>query len=250
VSRNSRKELNNLTRTSLELLEEVGKAYAQYLEVAKTEQKEVKEAPRERVKVLKGSPVLLVFSYKGLPIYCKGKAEEVTEDIVGITLTEKCLALPVLGAGDVLYAKSKELPKALKLQLVRKDKNGVLVKVVGYEDAFDEKREHVRVEPQSPIPVYIPEKNAFGKIVDISAGGVGVYSDSQLANENESLTLEFTLGGQELKVKGKCKHVRREGGGYYHGFEFSELSPREESVIGRYVMERQLQILKELKALL
>ena len=250
--------LKKLFNTIEEVLEAVEKAYTEYFETINKELKKVKQMEEKERKFLlkeveliklKEESVLFVFSYKELPIYCKGKIKDLDDDIVEIEFTERCLALPILNIGDFFHAKSENLTNPVKFEVMKRNEKTILARAVSYEEAFIEKRQHVRVQPEKPIPVYILEKNIVGKMVDISVGGIGIFLQAKVVEPDEIVILEFHIKDKDIKVKGECRYIVAYDHGYRAGFKFVDLSPQHESLIGQYVMERQFQILKELKAL-
>ena len=250
--------LKKLFNTIEKVLEAVEKAHTEYFETINKELQKIKQIEEKERKFmlkevelikLKEESVLFVFSYKELPIYCKGKIKDLNDDIVEIEFIERCLALPVLSIGDFFYAKSENLTNPVKLEVVRRGEKTILARAVSYEEAFIEKREHVRVQSEKPIPVYILEKNIVGEILDISVGGIGIFLQTKVVESGEIVTLEFYIKDKDIRVKGECRYIVAYDYGYRAGFKFLDLSPQHESLIGQYVMERQFQILKELRAL-
>ncbi len=237
----------------------IERAYSDFLKNVSEQIKKAEELKRKEIKFLlkevellkhTKARVLFVFSYKEIPVYCKGKIRDQIEDIIEIEFTEKCLILPLLNIGDVFYMKGEKLSEPAKLEVMQKKEERILARVVSYEEVYIEKREFIRVKPEKSIPVYIIEKNTVGDTLDISVGGIGVFFREKAVEKDEVVTLRFTIKGEEVKVKGECRYVIEQNGGYRAGFKFVELSPKVESLIGQYVMERQLQILKELKEMM
>ncbi|AAC07233.1 PilZ domain-containing protein [Aquifex aeolicus] len=169
------------------------------------------------------------------------------EDVVLLKMDERCLILPFLNVGDFFYMKARELTEPVKLEVLQKRDSEVLARAISYEETYIEKRQHVRVQPDKPIPVYIKEKDTVGSILDISVGGIGVFLKEKVVEPEEVVTLEFELEGEEIKTKGECRYTIPYRAGYRAGFKFVDLSTRYENIIGRYVMKRQMEILKELK---
>ncbi|GAB6065199.1 hypothetical protein JCM9492_02910 [Aquifex pyrophilus] len=259
VTKEELKALKTLFSLIDQIFEIIEKAYSDYLKSVSEHIKKIEELKKKEENFLlkevellkhKKTKVLFVFSYKEIPVYCKGRISDLIEDIVEIEFTEKCLIFPLLNVGDSFYMKGEGLTEPVKLEVMQKKEENILARVVGYEEIFIEKREFIRVKPEKPVPVYILEKNAVGDMLDISVGGVGVFLKEKVVEKGEVVTLGFTIKGEEIRVKGECRYVIEYNGGYRAGFKFVELHPRIESLIGQYVMERQLQILKELKEMM
>lgn len=240
-----------------EISEIIDKAYQDYYESLK---EKVKEEELERKKfllkeaqllALKREPLVLIFSYKELPIYCKGFVKSAEEDIISVEFEGKCLMEPLLKVGDFLYAKSKELSDAVKMEVLSLEEGGFQARLLGYEEVFLEKRQHVRVVPETSIPIYISleGRELVGEILDISLGGVGVYVKGSGLKSGDIALLKFSLKENDIRVKAECRYVMDFREGVRAGFMFLDLDKRGEQVIGEYVMQRQLEILKELKAL-
>ena len=251
------KEIKRILANIEEISEVIDKAYQDYYESLK---EKIKEEELERKKfllkeaqlvALKKETLTLIFSYKELPIYCKGIAKSIEDDVVLVEFEGKCLIEPLLKVGDYLYAKAKDLSNAVKMEVLSLEEKGFQARLIGYEEVFLEKRQHVRVVPESSIPIYIslPEKELIGEILDISLGGAGVFLREKALRKGDIAELRFTLKGNEISVKAECRYTMDFKEGVRAGFMFLELDKRSEQVIGEYVMHRQLEILKELKAL-
>jgi len=252
-------EIKTFLDTIEDILDAVEKAYTDYFEKVSEELREVEKLKEEKRKFmlkefeilkLKRVPATFIFSYKELPVYCKGTIEDVSEDVVLIKMQEKCLIIPFLNVGEFFYMKSKELTEPVKLEVLQKRDGEVLARAVSYEETYIEKRQYVRVQPEKLIPIYIKEKDIMGSILDISVGGVGVLLQRDVVKPEEMVTLEFELEGEEIKTRGECRYVIPYKGAYRVGFKFVDLEPKYESVISRYVMKRQMEILKELKEMM
>ncbi len=257
LSKETTEEIKRILANIEEISEVIDKAYQDYYESLKEKAKEKKlERKRFLLKeaqlvALKREPLTLIFSYKELPVYCKGVVRSVDEDIIVIEFEGKCLIEPLLKVGDHLYAKAKDLSDAVKMEVLSLEEKGFQAHLVGYEEVFLEKRQHVRVVPDSPIPVYISVqgKEFVGKILDISLGGVGVFIKEKNIKKGDIVEMRFTLKENEIKVKAQCRYTMEDKEGVRTGFIFLEKNKKSEQVIGEYVIQRQLEILKELKTL-
>lgn len=250
-------EIKKILSSIEEISQLIDKAYQDYYESLKEklsiEEREIKKMLLKEAKLVELNKELLtlIFSYKELPIYCKGLIKSTEQDIVFIEFEGKCLIEPILKAGDVLYAKAKDLSEAVKMEVISLEENGFKARLLGYEKAFIEERQHVRVVPESPIPIYISLQGIelVGEILDISLGGVGVFLKKKILKKGDIAELRFTLRGNEIKTRAECRYTTDFKDGVKAGFMFLGLDKKSEQVIGEYVMRRQLEILKELKTL-
>ena len=251
------KEIKRILTTIEEISEIIDKAYQDYYESLKekihVEEKEKKKFLLKEAQLiaLKKETLTLIFSYKELPIYCKGKVKSVEEDVAIIEFEGKCLMEPLLKLGNFVYAKAKDLSNPVKMEVLSLEEKGFQARLLGYEEIFLEKRQHVRVVPENPIPIYISfkDKEIVGEILDISLGGVGVFLKENTLSKGNVVELRFTIKENEIRVKAECRYTQEFKNGLRIGFMFLDLEKRYEQVIGEYVMQRQLEILKELKAL-
>jgi len=252
-------EIKAFLTTIEDILDAVEKAYSDYFEKISEQLEEVKRLKEEKKKFmlkeleilkLKKIPATLIFSYKELPVYCKGIVEDIKEDVILLKIKEKCLIVPYLNVGEFFYMKADELTEPIRLEVLQKKDSTVHARAISYEETYIEKRQHVRVQPSKPIPIYIREKDTVGSILDISVGGVGVFLKKKVIEPQEVVTLEFELEGGEIRTKGECRYVISYREGYRAGFRFVDLDPKYESIIGRYVMKRQMEILKELREIM
>ncbi len=248
-------EIKRLTEAIEEVSQIIDKAYQDYYEKLKEEVKVISKEKSLLLKeahqiTLKGETLTLIFSYKELPIYCKGKSKEISEDVVRISFEGRCLIQPILKVGNFLYAKAEGLSEAVKMEVLSLEEDGFQARLIGYEEVFLEKRQHVRVIPDKSIPIYVSVggRELVGEILDISVGGVGIFLKNRGVKKGDVAELRFSLKGKEIRAKGECRYTEEWREGIRAGFMFLNLGKREEQIIGEYVMERQREILKELKA--
>ena len=236
----------------------IDKAYQDYYQVLReiSERKKEEEEKKFLLKEfelvnLKKEEVNLIFSYKELPIYCKGIIKKVREDKVEIELVGRCLITPVISAGDIFWLKSPSVSKPVKLEVLGLKNSTLFAGIISYDDLFLEKRQYVRVIPEKPIPVYIRSYNVnvVGEMIDISVGGIGVFLKENAVDKGLVAELEFKLKEESIKTLGECRYVIRWKDGYRAGFKFIDLSKEYENKISEYVFERQREILRELRAL-
>lgn len=250
--------LKKFLNTIENILEVLDKVYTEYYEkLSKVTEELVRKSKREKKLMLKelellkikGTSLTFVFSYKELPIYCKGNIKDIFEDVIEIEFSEKCIILPILKESDFFYIKSEDLTDTIKLEVLQKKENKIVARAVSYEENYIEKRKYVRVVLKEYIVVHLKEKDVSGVILDISVGGIGVFLKHRDIEKGEVTTLKFSLMGNEIEIKGECRYVIEYREGYKTGFMFISLPTIYENIIGQYVMQRQLEILKELKTL-
>ncbi len=189
----------------------------------------------------------IITFYKEVPIICRSKIL----DIDNRTLTVKLCELRAFKEGEEVYLKHLNLPKtvaATVLEVNNRDET-MEVEVVGFIDLPQERRRYVRVVPKDPIEIKLFKGSWVGRgiIADISVGGVGVYiKDIGPLSEGDTVDVEFRLPKGLVRVSSQVRHIEHQGDLYRLGLSY-ELDIKKEEIVSDYVMERQFEILKELK---
>ncbi len=251
------KELKELLAKVEEISEAIDRAYGEYYRSLeknvsflkkKLEEEELEHIYKDfELAKLKGEELIFTASYKQIPIQGKGVVEEVSSTHVKVRFSEKCLVPVAVEEGGVMYAKGESLSKIVKLKILKREENYLTLSYERYEENILEKRRYVRVIPAEDIPVFVSGTGEVGVVADLSVGGVGIYFQGTSLKTGQKVRLRFTLKGREIEVLSVCRHVTPNMRGLKAGFEFKGLSTQEEEFLSRYVMERQLELLKELR---
>ncbi len=199
------------------------------------------------VKEAEGGEVDLLTYYKEVPATCRTKLLKVE----GKEITVGMCDLKIFDIGSVLYLRLRDLPGAVQVRVKEVDhsERAVKLEVLGLSDLPQERRRFVRVVPKEPVPVKL-ERNGWtvtGSMADVSVGGVGVYvEDPDDLKENDPVKVSFELPKGKVETLGVVRYVIERGGVFRVGIQY-ELDLKQEDVVSDYVMERQFEILRELR---
>jgi len=251
------KELKELLAKVEEISEAVDRAYGEYYKTLeksvsflkkKLEEEELEHIYKDfELAKLKGEELIFTASYKQIPIQGKGVVEEVSSTHIKVKFSERCLVPVAVEEEGVMYAKGESLSKIVKLKILKREENYLTLSYERYEENILEKRRYVRVIPSEDIPLFVFPTGEVGLVADISVGGVGVYFEKTSLKTGDKVRLRFTIKGKEMDILSVCRHTTPNLKGLKVGFEFKDLSTSEEEFLSRYVMERQLELLKELR---
>lgn len=189
----------------------------------------------------------IITFYKEVPIICRSRILDIEEG----TLTVSLCDLKVFNIDDEVYIKHINLPRTVAVVIRDIDnRNEVMeVELIGFVDLPQERRDYVRVAPKEPIKAVIEKGNLriVGSITDISVGGVGVYTrDIDNIGGGDVVSVSFKLPKGEVKTEATVRHVEEYEDAYRIGISY-ELDLKKEDIVSDYVMERQFEILRELK---
>jgi hypothetical protein len=246
-------ELTDLVLLSLET------AYSRYLrelrqKAGEKEGAEVSESVEGVLELLRrlrdaGEEVEIIAYYKEVPAMCRTKVVEVGEGGIEV---ERC-DLNILREGSEVYLRLRNLPGAVGVRVEEVDPRSerAKLKLLGLVDLPQERRRFVRVVPEDPVPVVVMRNGweTTGSMADVSVGGVGVYlKDADDLKTGDVVRVRFRLPKGEVDTLGSVRYVLRRGDVFRIGVQY-ELDLKQEDVVSDYVMERQFQILKELRGL-
>lgn len=251
------KSLVDLIDVYLSIVED---AYAKYMEELRNKvEEERKEAEdKERRLLIKFVEKLynqgereieLLTYYKEVPVVCRSEILAIEED----KLRVRTCNINIFGTGEEIYLKHKRLPQTVAIKILDVDipREEALLELLTFVELPQERRKYVRVIPKEPIPVEIIKegKRIMGRMADISIGGVGVYlNEKNDLKEGDVVGVKFNLPKGEVETKGQIRYVIPYGEGFRAGIQY-ELDLKEEEIVSDYVMERQFEILRELKGI-
>ena len=94
-----------------------------------------------------------------------------------------------------------------------------------------------RQELQAPVAIFINGKQIGGELLNVSQGGIGVYTSSELPM-GETLQLGFSMPGRETEVNAKAKVAWKNEKGQ-SGLRFEEIAEKDQQdlqmwLAGRY----------------
>lgn len=133
---------------------------------------------RMRELAVQGQPLILLNTYRGVPVVTTARITNVSSGYVAVNVHEYqavCMSMD----GNT-HVQSDYLSQAYQAEAVAVDvlkKQAILTDFVTVEEGIG-RRVNVRVRPENPIDVEISgeEFNISGKVADISTSGVGIYT--------------------------------------------------------------------------
>ncbi len=240
----------------------IDKAYVAYLSKISKQieklSKEKSEANKElalsilsKLKEDKKS-IRLISYYKEVPIICKTQIEKITDEFAVLEF-DNCSVKAFYPEKNV-YIKTDIIQKKIKATIINISPKEEKLTLGKFEltDLPQEKRKFVRVEPSENITVQLEKGNTkiTGKLADISIGGVGIYTaDIKDLEEDNIIKISFKLPSIDFQVNlhGQIVYILDMDGMYRLGIKYSPDVITEEK-ISDYVINRQFEILKELKS--
>ncbi len=194
--------------------------------------------------------VAVMSFYREVPIVCQGTVRYAGLSLVTIKVG-KCPYIMAFVPGSIVFIKSDMFPKPVKTVVDSVDYGAEELTLSGFEfsEMPQERRRFVRVRPLEEVSVLVRARGRelFGKMADISVGGIGVlFKNPPGLSQGDSVEVEFGLGGKALCVRGDVKYAKKLDGIHRIGVEF-HTTAGEEEIIAEYVMKVQLDILKELR---
>ncbi|NPA52155.1 MAG: PilZ domain-containing protein [Aquificae bacterium] len=196
--------------------------------------------------------VRLVSFYKEVPIICKTKIERITDEFV-VLQSHNCSTKAFYPEKNV-YIKIDNLQKKIKATIINIIPKEEKIVLGNFEltQLPQEKRKFVRVQPTENIEVKLQKGKHIltGKLSDISIGGIGVYlSKIDNIEEKDTVKISFKLpsGDTEIELLGEVVYIMDMDGMYRVGIKYSPDVLTEEK-INDYVINRQFEILKEIKS--
>jgi len=230
-------------------------AYIRRIEKKVSEKEEMRKRDEESLAfgILKkmceigGKRVIVHTNFKGLFVDTNSEIVNIGERDVLIKTTH----LRVYRVGKKVHLKCSSSPRPIVavVEEIYPEKEEIRVAVKGFEELPEEHRKYVRVVPEEDIPVRVTagEKEVVGVMADLCVRGVGVYTHiPHNFHVGSSVKVEFQLPKGGVETGGVIKHVSPHGRIYRTGIYF-EPDLKSEEIISDYVMERQFEILREIK---
>ncbi len=249
------KSLIDLIDTYISTIED---AHLKYVEELRQEVKEkgaaIEESERRIAleflqKIKEKDEIGLLVYYKGIPIACSSRILGVVDELVRTSICE----VNIFDPGTEIYIKHPNLPKPIAAEVRERDlnKKEVLLEVIGFKDLPQERRKYLRVLPQDTVKINLSRGgwSTEGTMADISVGGIGVYvEDRDDLKEGDVVEVSFTLPKGKIETEASVRYVLPHEKIYRIGLQYNLDIPKEE-IVSDYVMERQFEILRELKGL-
>jgi len=240
-------------------LENIEKAYSKYIselrsDIKGTEGETIKGEREVIVKLLKKffgrglKTITLLTFYKEMPVACKSYILEIVDSFLRV----KTVHIKAFSVGDRVYIKHSSIGETIASRITSVDVIEEIIEldIIGFIELPQDKRQHVRVEPEKPISVDI-EKGKFivkGLMADISVGGIGVFiKDKDDLKKGDRVKAYFDLPKEKIVAEGEVRYVTLLEDIFRIGVKLF-LNIHQEEAVNDYIMERQLAILKELSA--
>ncbi len=232
-------------------------AYARYIAELRRKAREEKERVEgerqiaieffEKQFVQGNVDIEIITYYKEVPVVCRSKIIRIHEE----TLRVKSCEFKVFEVEKEVFVKHINLPRPVAVVIRDIDRIGETMdlEIIGFRDLPQERRRYVRVVPKTPVSVTLKKGDwkAVGSMADISVGGVGVYfRDTDDLKLGDVVRISFSLPKGEIKTDALIRHITPREDVFRVGMSY-ELDLKQEEIVSDYVMERQFEILKELK---
>ena len=188
--------------------------------------------------------------YRGIPVFCKASVVDLDPSLDYLYLAaEGCRYKVFFQKGQKIYMKHPDLPKPLAALVRDGDPRDGSIVLTGlyFEELPHEKRKTVRVEPEKPAEVKLLGGDTVyrGLLKDISPHGAGViFEELPPLKVGDYVNLKTSVGGIDIDTTADVRYVDDKS--HRVGFHFT-LPPERERELSRYILRRQLEILKELK---
>ncbi len=110
------------------------------------------------------------------------------------------------------------------------------------------KRRYIRVRTIEDDPIYVEIDGIREKAIDISERGVGlILKDIGELKPNQEYNLKLEIRGKTYDLKGKVVYITEvEPGTYRVGIQFTDISPKVEDIIFKYILDRQKEVIKKI----
>jgi hypothetical protein len=199
-----------------------------------------------------GHSLELLSTYKGVPIICKAKIQEIGKDVVHLKAD---------GSALVCLAKEKQIrvlgsdyfePSLAQVLSIDLSSGELELADFGYLGTKLGERMIVRVEPKSLIQVILThdDHKTVGRIVDLSINGIGVrvgYADyNPSLKPGTNVHIQTKLPNGKIDIGGVILSVVRTNEYYRLSLRFSQNGPQK-STIFKYLVDRRAEIELELQ---
>lgn len=205
-------------------------------------------------------PVRLINTYRGIPISNEAQIITNSQGYVAFSIHEyQAVCMTLEGK---TFVQGDLLPEVYQARAVAVDvltRQAILTEFTGVGTSIG-KRMAVRVQPKEPtiVEIYDGERRIPGKLADISASGVGVFTFATYIygelsfekSENVFIDVRMTPSDSILHCEGKITSVAHQKGTFLHRLGVKlRPDPATEAILEQYVSQRQDEVLRELKAI-
>ncbi|WP_457624290.1 PilZ domain-containing protein [Persephonella sp.] len=196
----------------------------------------------------KTKKIEVVAFYEEVPINGVLELEEVEEPLEQIIWKSDKKLIPPLRETRHLYFK--------------KDGEVYILTVIAYDEkeiatsfpslALDKKlnRAYVRVKTSETDPVDVMINGIQLSAEDISEAGIGILAPEDRVKDlevNKEYDIMLRIRGEFLKLKGIIVYKMKAGKGFERiGIKFTQVKPKDQDRIAKYIMDRQREIAKKI----
>ena len=198
------------------------------------------------------SDIKLLNYYHEVPVNYGATISSIDKDSVELSVHEN--QAMVIKHDNSTLIKSIHFPNDLAVHCyaayVNTSKKIVILHNFAYAQIRAERREAVRVAVTQPIQVIISHESVriVGTMVDISGIGISVNTDvNPEIDTNQMVQLTFSLMGTPLTVQGSLVRTLTEGNDQHVCTLQIEPDRKSDTVIGKFIYQRQIEIINELK---
>ncbi len=225
--------------------------FAKYIEETASLEEKEEEIPdrREQEKIMKllkqTNPVTMTILglYKDFPVYCKTDVFKIGDSFLKVSICPYKIFTP----GTKVFIKVSQIPKGILANIVNVDGGYYVLSPLKLTEFPQIKS--VRVFPEKEIDVQIDtgEKKLYGFLAYISVGELGVIlRELDGLEKGKKVKVKFRLPTGEVETSATVREIKELQGSYKVEL-LLDLDLRLDQIISRYVLERQRQILKEIK---
>lgn len=194
--------------------------------------------------------IRLLNYYHEIPVSYGASVDYIEGDMVDLGVHQHQAVVMKLEKTTIL--KSRHFPHEVIAKVFRSDITRCLVTLTNfaYGVVRAERRRFVRVAISDAVDVvFMTDTTTIsGRMTDISVGGVSIQQDQ----ENGAIDIgcrgivRLSLMGTPLEMPARLIKILTDKKQFKYVFEM-DISSREEGVISRYIFQRQVEIIRELK---
>lgn len=203
-------------------------------------------------------PLILLNTYRGVPVVTTARILNVSSGYVAVSVHEyQAVCMKLDGSTHIQSDYLKEVFQADAVAVDVLRKQAILTDFIVVEEGVG-KRVDIRVRPENPLDVEISgdEFSISGKVADISASGVGIYTLAAYVSEELPLErgekvfvdLKLPPAGRVLRLPGEVTNLIQREGNVIHRIGVRIGADAEPAAdLQAYVSSREESILHELE---
>ena len=241
------KALTERLEKILKISDEVFTKYMEELRQSAESKEEINLSEQSKIinylKKLNPVTITLLGFYKEFPVYCKTHVEKFTDLFIKVASCPYKIFVP----DTKVYIKLGNSQKGILAKIVNADKEQLILAPIRFEEIPSIKS--VRVFPSSEIDVVLEteSKKLYGFLSYISVGELGVIvGNIDGLKEGQKVKVYFKLPTGKVCTTAKVAKISKLQSGYKVELVL-DLTMELDQIISRYVLERQREILKNIR---